>query len=654
MVADAPKRRYLTKTRFILAMECPTKLKYLADARYANRKEDNDFLSALAENGHQVGALAKTLLGNGVQVAELDTEAALERTDELLANENALIFEAALRWQNCFVRVDLLEKRGNCLSIYEVKAKSFDPEKGESQIVGKKGGLSSEFKPYVYDVAFQRYVARRAFPNRSVTASLVFVNKKVVSPEPVLQRLSLHRSGRRVEVEIEPSLNDGKAAKTCLVVVPADAFADQAEREPLELGARSFSFIEGISELMERMNGEPFAPRPGGFCKSCEFRALPAESKRGMLDGRVECWSSSLGMSAQHIQKGSILDLYKSTLTDQLMRDGKLRLIDLEEADIKLKEDPAKISESHRRWLQCCELRGEIEKPWHRQGAIAGELAHLRYPLHFIDFETARPVLPLHSGRRPYEQILFQFSHHTIDESGIISHTSEYLYGHRGNFPNYEVLAALRQAIGHDEGTILHWWDHERTVLADIKKQLDADESEIPDRRELSAFLGSLLGTPDQAARLFDLGRMVDRNLFIPGTRGSSSIKCVLPELLKQSPQVRDRFTLPIYGSTQGISSHNFKDFVWVRFDSEGVLVDPYVLLGERFSDPDLVGVDQMEEDSIIDSGGAAMVAYGLLESCVVPGADVDKLRRQLLRYCELDTLAMVMVWEALKPRAGQ
>ena len=45
-----------------------------------------------------------------------------------------------------------------------------------------------------------------------------------------------------------------------------------------------------------------------------------------------------------------------------------------------------------------------------------------KFPLNFIDFETSMSALPFNKGRRPYEQIAFQFSHHTVNEDGIIRH----------------------------------------------------------------------------------------------------------------------------------------------------------------------------------------------------------------------------------------
>ena len=53
------KPRYLTKSRFKMALECPTKLFYTAKQDYANQKKDDPFLLALADGGFQLGDLAK-------------------------------------------------------------------------------------------------------------------------------------------------------------------------------------------------------------------------------------------------------------------------------------------------------------------------------------------------------------------------------------------------------------------------------------------------------------------------------------------------------------------------------------------------------------------------------------------------------------------
>ena len=45
---------------------------------------------------------------------------------------------------------------------------------------------------------------------------------------------------------------------------------------------------------------------------------------------------------------------------------------------------------------------------------LVTELAGLEYPLHFIDFEASRIPVPYLPGMKPYEQVAFQFSCHTL------------------------------------------------------------------------------------------------------------------------------------------------------------------------------------------------------------------------------------------------
>lgn len=52
---------------------------------------------------------------------------------------------------------------------------------------------------------------------------------------------------------------------------------------------------------------------------------------------------------------------------------------------------------------------------------------------------------------------------------------------------------------------------------------------------------------------------------------------------------------------------------------------------------------------SQVADGGAPIVAYGLLQCAVLDEALAAQTKSQLLRYCELDTFAMVMAWEALQ-----
>jgi hypothetical protein len=67
-------------------------------------------MKMLAEGGYVVGKLAQ-LLYPGIEVQEDNTELALQRTAELLAQHTVTIHEAALRSGQKLIRVDILKKR---------------------------------------------------------------------------------------------------------------------------------------------------------------------------------------------------------------------------------------------------------------------------------------------------------------------------------------------------------------------------------------------------------------------------------------------------------------------------------------------------------------------------------------------------------------
>jgi hypothetical protein len=164
------------------------------------------------------------------------------------------------------------------------------------------------------------------------------------------------------------------------------------------------------------------------------------------------------------------------------------------------------------------------------------------------------------------------------------------------------------------------------------------------------AFLDDLLGIDATPGRLFDLGHLIRRTVFFPGTGGSSSLKKVLPALLATSSGLREKYVAPIYGNAASIPSLNFAQQAWVQYDESGQIIDPYSLLGQRANDEDLTDLERLEGDGpLVADGGAAMVAYALLQNGQLAESEMQGLRAQLLRYCELDTFAMVLAWEGIQ-----
>jgi len=183
--------RYLTKSRFKLGMECPTKLFYTKKKEYFDSKMDDSFLAALAEGGFQVGELAKYYHPGGHDITTLDYEEAEKQTNELLKEKKVIIFEPAIRFNNLFIRIDILVKDGNRFELIEVKAKSFDDEL-EDAFLNKNGTIAAGWKSYLFDVAFQRHVLASKFPKGKIDSFLMMADKNSKCPVDGLnQKLSI-------------------------------------------------------------------------------------------------------------------------------------------------------------------------------------------------------------------------------------------------------------------------------------------------------------------------------------------------------------------------------------------------------------------------------------------------------------------------------
>ena len=85
----------------------------------------------------------------------------------------------------------------------------------------------------------------------------------------------------------------------------------------------------------------------------------------------------------------------------------------------------------------------------------------------------------------------------------------------------------------------------------------------------------------------------------------------------------------------------------WFKTDSKWDVIDPYKQLPKIFDGVDLNKLDfsLMNGDDLAD-GGAAMTAYAKMQFTEMSDDEHGALRSALLKYCELATLAMVMLYE--------
>ena len=120
----------------------------------------------------------------------------------------------------------------------------------------------------------------------------------------------------------------------------------------------------------------------------------------------------------------------------------------------------------------------------------------------------------------------------------------------------------------------------------------------------------------------------------------------MLPALLNSSTYLQEKYSKPIYGAEGGIRSCNFRDWRWLEI-SEGEIVDPYKKLPKIFPDVSEKNYEILTESENLADGGAALTAYGRMQFSEMSSGERKALADALLRYCELDTMAMVMIYEA-------
>ena len=651
--------RYLSKSRYKLALECPTKLFYTGKEHlYANQKVDDPFLLALAKGGFQVEELARMEYPEGVLVecAHYEYDKAIEMTNELLRQENVVIFEAAFAHNNLFIRTDILVKKGDSIELIEVKAKSFDPN-NKNTFIGKKGGIDSTWKPYLFDVAFQQYVISKSNPHWTIESFLMLADKTKkaqINGMNQLFRISRNKENRTGITKMVSTKEE--FGETVLTKENISAIVKAIQSDDPKFKAE-LNFEEGIKLFASSYQEDTKIEVDVKFsvCKKCEFRTCSTDVDK--RSGFEECWTTKMGFTPAQLTKPNLFEVW-NLRGEKYIKDYNVFLLeDLTEAHFPVTPLAGVISPSERQWIQIEKSRGTDSSPFVLREELKQEMSTWKFPLHMIDFETSTVALPFYKGMKPYEQVAFQFSHHKIHEDGRVEHASQYLHFERGSFPNFDFLRALKNSLGY-EGTIFRFHNHENSILNAIYFQLM--ESNETDKADLMAFIQHISHSKKKSALkwkgdrdMVDLNEVYRKYVYLPETKGSNSIKAVLPAMLKQSAFIQNKYAQPL-GELNMTSSNFDPSHCWLK-TVNGEIQNPYTMLPPLFATWSNDQLDELFSDmEDLNNGGAALTAYGYLQYTDMTESERQELMTGLLRYCELDTLAMVMIYEGFKEMVGE
>jgi hypothetical protein len=594
---------------------------YFRENGYPDRRTFDPYLEFLREAGYMAEALAKAKYSDGVQLRYGDQpNEDFRRTLECLQRESVTLFEATLLAGRRLARADVLEKRGNTIRLVEVKAKSIDGDehreilsdggKGVFWTRRRKPQIVADWREKLEDVTFQVLLLEEMLPGVNVRPFLALIDKSkraTIGGIPSLFALDFEDrpdgtrrliTGRYVgDPALIPQLDLVSEIDVSEEVAALRAEVQEAAaRFEGMLDASLGTFLHGLQRSSK--------------CAGCEFRGAAHGP-----DGFADCWGALAAADPHFLELFSVGKARGPgdvPLVEWMWNAQKSALIDVP-VDALVNKDGTIGAQVERQRRQVeYTTRDEV----YVGPSLRQKLEAIRWPAHFIDFETSRLALPSHAGMRPYGVVTFQWSCDTVHAPGAAPVHSEWL-NTEDLWPNQKFAEALRTAIG-DEGSVITWSPFENTTLKQIVADLAEFGRDVPD---LVRWLKSVEG------RIVDLHDWARDDYYHPGMGGRTSIKVVIDALWNSDQQVRAQF--------QQLTGMPHND-----------AVDPYQALPTVRID----GADRAVRD-----GTAAMRAYDAM--MYGPGRDDTATKErwgQLLKqYCHLDTLSMVLILEHWRRAVG-
>ena len=119
------------------------------------------------------------------------------------------------------------------------------------------------------------------------------------------------------------------------------------------------------------------------------------------------------------------------------------------------------------------------------------------------------------------------------------------------SFRNFHFVRALKKSLDQDQGSVFRFASHENSILNAIAVQLVG--SDEPDKQDLIDFIRSICTPTSNSEEIWtptrpmvDLRDVVVDFYYHPLTKGSNSIKAVLPAVLNASPFLKNKYSAPV------------------------------------------------------------------------------------------------------------
>jgi hypothetical protein len=550
-----------------------------------------------------------------------NTDQAFIETVKWIKDDKVAICGAVFKSGNFITRIPILLKDGNRFTIIQIHGKLRKRSQAETISTVTKSRTTAL---YLLKAAYRTEIIRHSFPDAVFDAHFYFPERGFRATSDLL----LQKAKTVRDSEPDPELVEN--CKRLFAKVTATGGVEEVSASiPESIASRSVSG-KSLAEVLELINrrkwnsGNPLNIKIHQGCKSCVFRKSDTPGKAG-------CWDEffverDMIHPDRHVFElighGNEADSDKGFhYQEEVPYSDQFTSFEI----IKKYGGPV-ITIQQRRILQLLKSKGDpVPELWVKP--MLKELAHLNFPLHFIDFEAATYALPMQRGVGPYTPVYFQFSCHTLYESGELKH-HEWLDDNMNRaHPHLDFIGALTGIPAINSGTVIQYSPFEsqgvRLLLAEMKR------NSMLYKRQVDKLIKFIEGDKGGVNRFYDLSRLVRDAYYNSAMEGSLGLKQVLRSILNWSQK-----------NTAGS-------------ENRAVIHDMEVDLFRNADDSDLTGPDPYKsvqgEGMTIDDGEIAMNVYVSLKSGLLTDSEQAEMPVKLKRYCALDSYSLIIIYKHLK-----
>jgi hypothetical protein len=549
-----------------------------------------------------------------------ETVKAARETEVWLQEKVVTICGAVIEWNNYRTRIPVLVKNGSEFTIVQIHGKL--RKRSQSDHINT-AGRSKQSAVYLLKASYRLQILKNVMPEYSINVHFYFPERGFISSTDELFTKAVENS---IDQEVQNDLNN--------LFARVDATEGVHQVLTSIPGIVSHSHFAGSSvpeallkvEDLQKQDPDRLDVSIHSECNHCMFR------KKNEIEA-PGCWSRyfvepSIVNADQHVY-----DLIghgnENESENGYYFQEQIPVPDHFAAFDQIKKSTGNtITIQQRRYLQLLKAKGKPgPKIWAKKGL--NSLNQLTFPLHFIDFEASTFALPMNRHGGPYQSVYFQFSCHTMDSEGNLTHY-EWLDDKPGSaYPHRNFVHNLAGIDGIFEGTIIQYSPFEVQAINHLIREFDKnsmiheEELDILNRIRMSQ-------NGKDAHRFFDLSKLVSQYYFNSFIQGGLGLKDVMNGILNyiESEESADSYQVDLAGLKMNLLEN-----------VNGERINPYRRI-------------QNSEYNIVD-GSEAMNAYMALKSGRVSDDERELIPTLLRRYCALDSYGQVILYHHLNKIAG-